>query len=84
MADTSIRLIDSRQGDRVKIASFEGAPRIQEKFTQYGMFPGDVVEVRRIAPFDGPLLLAVRGREIALGKSLAARIIVENVPCDLH
>ena len=83
MASTNTRLIDSKQGDEVRIASFEGGPRFHEKFSQYGLFPGDKARVVRIAPFGGPMLLEIGGREIALGKSIAARILVETPSCDL-
>jgi Fe2+ transport system protein FeoA len=83
MSSTNRRLIESRQGEEVRIASFEGGPRFNEKFGQYGLFPGDLARVVRIAPFDGPMLLEIGGREIALGKSIAARVIVEGSSCDL-
>jgi Fe2+ transport system protein FeoA len=83
MTNTNNRLIHFRQGDRVRIASFEGGPALGEKFVQYGVFPGDEAQVLRIAPFDGPMLLEIGGREIALGKSIAACIIVEPCSCAL-
>jgi Fe2+ transport system protein FeoA len=36
-----------------------------------------------MAPFDGPVLLEIRGMEIALGKGIAERILVEVAACDL-
>jgi len=83
MSFTNTRLIDFKQGDQIRIAAFEGGLRFHEIFSQYGLFPGDVAKVLRIAPFDGPMLLEIGGREIALGKSLAARIIVETCACDV-
>ena len=76
------RLIDIEKGMQVKIASIEGEPRYMTRLNQSGLYPGDLARVVRIAPFDGPILIEVRGMEIALGKSLAARILVELAACD--
>ena len=76
------RLIDIEKGTQVKIASFEGGSRYETKLNQFGLYPGDLAKVIRFAPFGGPVLLEVRGMEIALGKSIAACILVEVAACD--
>jgi len=76
------RLIDIEKGTQVKIASFEGEPRYVTKLNQFGLYLGDLARVVRFAPFGGPVLLEVRGMEIALGKSIAACILVEVAACD--
>lgn len=78
------RLTDIKKGTQVIITSIDGEPRYMSKLNQYGLFPGDHARVMRHAPFDGPVLLEVRGMEIALGKSLAARVVVEVAGCDSH
>jgi ferrous iron transport protein A len=77
------RLIDVEKGTQVKIASYEGGQAILHKLNQIGIFPGDLARVIRFAPFHGPVLLEVRGMEIALGRGIAARILVEVAACDL-
>lgn len=61
----------------ILIKSFEGGANISNKLRQYGIFVGDRVRVLRLAPFSGPVLVEVNGREIALGRGIAARIMVE-------
>lgn len=39
---------------------------------------GDSLQVLRVAPLGGPLLVEVNGREIALGRSVAEKIMVET------
>jgi Fe2+ transport system protein FeoA len=78
VGEIKVRLVNSKEGDRVRIASFEGGAGLHEKLSQYGLFPGDMARVLRIAPFDGPMLLEIGGREIALGRGIAAKIIVET------
>jgi len=70
-------LLQVQVGEVVRIQSLEGGKTLATKFRQYGLFIGDQVRVLRQAPFDGPLLLEVNGREIALGHGIAARVIVE-------
>lgn len=54
------------------------------KLRSIGFMPGDCARVIRHAPFGGPVLLEVEGREIALGHGIAQKIEVEecNPPCD--
>lgn len=80
--DGTARLIDVEKGTQVRITSFEGDHGFMRKLNRFGLFPGDLARVVRYAPFGGPVLLEVRGMEIALGKSVAARILVEVAACD--
>ncbi|MDZ4158604.1 MAG: FeoA family protein [Anaerolineaceae bacterium] len=75
-------LLDAPAGSTVRILGFEGGRGFEKKMRQVGLMPGDCARVLRQAPFDGPFLVEVRGREIALGKGVASQIIVEKQPCD--
>ena len=81
--DRVSRLIDVEKGTQVKIASFEGGYGMMARLNRFGIYAGDLARVVRHAPFDGPVLLEVRGMEIALGRGIAARILVEVTACDL-
>jgi len=81
MSKGIVRLIDIDNGTLVKISSFEGGPRYVTRLNRFGLYPGDLARVVRHAPFGGPVLLEVRGMEIALGKNIAARILVEVTAC---
>ncbi len=84
MKNDMSRLTDIENGARVRIASFDGAPSHLSRLNRYGLYPGDYARVLRQAPFGGPILLEVRGMEIALGRKLAELILVELVACDSH
>ncbi len=71
------RLIDVEKGVQVKIAAFSGAPGYTNRLNRFGLYPGDLARIIRQAPFDGPVLLEVRGMEIALGKNIASHVLVE-------
>jgi ferrous iron transport protein A len=72
-------LTDAEIGATVKITGFTHKEGLRAKLNQYGLYQGDVARVLRAAPFGGPLLIEVGGREIALGKDLAAQVVVEAV-----
>jgi len=79
MNNSPFPLINTKPGDKVRILKFDNSSLTREKLQQYGLFAGDTAQVMRIAPFEGPILLSVKGREIALGESIAAHILVERV-----
>jgi Fe2+ transport system protein FeoA len=79
-----MRLSDIGDDSFVTIMGFEGGECFQVKMLQYGLFVGDCVRILRRAPLDGPLLISVSGREIALGKTVARNILVEVRSCDSH
>lgn len=50
---------------------------MERRLAQLGFLPGNKVRVIRSAPFHGPLLLDVEGREIVLGRGVANKVMVE-------
>jgi Fe2+ transport system protein FeoA len=69
-----MRLLDLPLNANARLSSFD---EVRAKLNQYGLYVGDTVRVLRVAPLDGPLLVEVNGREIALGRVLAEKILVE-------
>jgi len=74
-------LLDANDGMIVKILGIRGGRGLESKCRQLGICPGDCAMVIRHAPFNGPLLIEVSGRDIALGRGVASRIIVEEKKC---
>ncbi len=72
-------LFEAKSGMTVKIIGYTTKPGLAAKLRQLGLVPGDFATVVRKAPFDGPFLLAIQGREIAIGKSIAEHVQVEAV-----
>jgi Fe2+ transport system protein FeoA len=72
-----MRLSEIEREIWVTILEVEGGGRVEQKLAQYGLFPGDKARLVRLAPLGGPLLLEVSGREIALGRQIAVKILVE-------
>lgn len=70
-------LIDIEVGLWVTVTGFEGEAKFQDRLLQHGLYPGDKARILRAAPLDGPLLVEVSGRELALGRGVARKILVE-------
>ena len=75
-------LLDVKHGSLVRISRLEGGANMRDKLTQHGLYPGDCIRVLRAAPLGGPLLVDVNGREIALGRGVAQKIVVEELKCE--
>jgi ferrous iron transport protein A len=69
-----MRLLDLPLNVSARLLSFE---KVRAKLNQYGLYVGDEVRVVRVAPLGGPLLVEINGREIALGRAVAEKILVE-------
>ena len=72
-----MHLMDVEHDTWVKVLGFEGNARFQDRLLQHGLYPGDRARILRSAPLNGPLLVEVNGREIALGRGVARKILVE-------
>jgi ferrous iron transport protein A len=72
------RLSQIENTKKVQILEIEGDIGLQEKLRQLGLLPGDMVCILRQAPFGGPVLIEIGGREIALGRQIAFKILVKE------
>lgn len=79
-----IRLLQVSLGTSVRVIEFEGGQGVQRKLMQFGIHPGDCLRLLRKAPLGGPLLVECNEREIALGRGVAEKILVEEGACDSH
>jgi ferrous iron transport protein A len=77
-------LLHFSTGDSVRVIDFNGGLKLRNKLLQYGIHPGDCLRLLRKAPLDGPLLVECNQREIALGRGVAEKIIVERDACESH
>jgi ferrous iron transport protein A len=67
--------LDVPNGQSARLVFAEKGLRL--KLKQYGLHIGDQVRLVRSAPLGGPLVVEVNGREIALGRAVAEKILVE-------
>ncbi|AKG38740.1 MAG: FeoA family protein [Infirmifilum sp.] len=72
-----IPLLFAKPGSRVKVISFEGGRGSMRRLFELGVVPGE--ELRVVFNNAGPIVVERSGTRIAIGRGLAARIIVEVI-----
>lgn len=72
-------LHQTAEGTTIQILEILGARHLRRSLSQLGIQIGDLVHVQRRVPYGGPVLIVHRGMQVALGRSLAARIRVAPV-----
>lgn len=74
-----MRLLDVDNSETVRIIRLRGGHHMGEKLRKLALFPGTKVKVMRHAPLGGPIMIEVKGRSVAIGRGIAAHIIVEHI-----
>ena len=72
------QLLEVPIGQTIRVVSFNGGEKLENKLRQLGLLPGNCARKMRQAPFGGPVLLEIEGRSIAIGRGIAAKIRVEE------
>jgi ferrous iron transport protein A len=62
-----------------KVIDIQGGQTVRQRLSQMGIHPGDTVTILRYGALHGPLLIEVHGSQVALGRGIAARVIVEEM-----
>ncbi len=60
-----------------KVAFVRGDNALLRRLLEMGLTPGTTVSVTKVAPFNGPVQIAVRGSKLALGDEVAANVFIE-------
>lgn len=68
----------ARVGDTVRVVEIQGGWGFRQRLFQLGIHEGDTLVVKRSGILGGPILVEVHGTEIALGRGMAKRILVEK------
>jgi ferrous iron transport protein A len=68
-----------RENDKGKVIDIQGGWGIRGRLGHMGIHPGDILTVRRYGALGGPILIEVHGFQVALGRGIAARILVEKM-----
>lgn len=70
-------LTSGQSGSIVRIS--EESTEMLKYLASLGLTPQTEVSVEEVAPFQGPLLVAVRGARYALGREVASKILIRKV-----
>ncbi len=76
-----LSVIDTGQKVQVKEVS-DKDPEMLRYLGDIGIFPDVMIDVMEKAPFGGPLLIKVAGKEYNLGERLTDNILVSQTPCN--
>jgi ferrous iron transport protein A len=76
MTTTLDQLYESK---RAKVIDVQGGQGIRQRLGQMGIHPGDTITILRYGALRGPILIELHGSQVALGRGIASRIIVEEV-----
>lgn len=63
----------------VKVQAIRGGWGIRQRLGQLGIHVGDLLIIKRSGALGGPLLLQIHNMEIAVGRGMAKKIIVEPI-----
>jgi Fe2+ transport system protein FeoA len=72
-------LHQTTEGSVIRIVEILESRHLRRSLSQMGVQIGDIVRVQGRVAYGGPILIVHRGVQIALGRSLAARIRVAPV-----
>lgn len=67
------------KNEKVRVIDIQGGQRIRQRLSQMGIHIGDIITILRFGALRGPILIEVHGSQVALGRGIASRIIVEEV-----
>jgi ferrous iron transport protein A len=65
-------------GRRVKVLEVTGGQGIRRNLSQLGIHVGDDLTVQRRGIMGGPLIIRVNGAEMAIGRGMANRVLVND------
>lgn len=63
----------------VRVKEIIGGWRIRQRLNQIGVHVGDVLTVKRTGMFGGPILVNVHETDVAIGRGMARKILVEPI-----
>lgn len=66
-----------KEGQKVKVIDIYGGWGIRQRLGCLGIHPGDVITVKKSAIMRGPILISVHGNQVALGRGVARKVLVE-------
>lgn len=72
-----MKLTDLQPEQKARILRLEGGYGFQRNLRLRGIREGKTVEVITRQPIGGPVVISVDEREIAIGRGMASRVIVE-------
>jgi len=73
-----VALSTLKENQEGTIAFIRGEKKVLRRLCDMGLTPGTKITVSRIAPFKGPVEIAVRGCKLALGDEIVGNVFLES------
>jgi ferrous iron transport protein A len=67
------------ENGKAKVVDIRGGIGLRQRLGQMGVHPGDVITLLRYGALGGPILIEVHGSQVALGRGIASKVIVETL-----
>jgi len=67
------------ENSKAKVIDIQGGAGIRQRLSQMGIHPGDTITMLRYGALGGPILIEIHGSQVALGRGIASRVIVEEM-----
>ena len=74
-----ITLDRSKENQKVKVVNISGGWGIRQRLGCLGIHPGDMLTIMNSAIMQGPILVKIHGNQVALGRGIARKILVEAI-----
>ena len=68
-----------QENNKAKVIDIQGGQRIRQRLGEMGIHPGDIIAILRYGALRGPILIEIHGSQVALGRGIASKILVEEV-----
>jgi len=72
-------LVNLPIGSRAEVIELQGGWGMQRHLSSLGIRPGKVLRKITSQPMGGPIMVEVEGARVAIGRGMAARIIIGKV-----
>lgn len=67
------------ENKKATVIDIQGGQGVRKRLGQMGVHPGDTITMLRYGVLRGPILIEVHGSQVALGRGIASKILVEEV-----
>ncbi len=77
MSGTTKALNEATAGRRGRVVAIDGGRQVRQKLNTMGVHVGDLIQITRSGIMKGPIIMSVHGVEIAIGRGMADKVLVE-------
>lgn len=73
-----VSISDLKAGQNGKVTFIRGGHNVLQRLLDMGLTPGTKISVAKVAPFEGPVEINVRGSRLAIGRGIASKVFVDS------